>query len=738
MKTLVATLIVFVCVLLLVPLGPRPSAKNRGDGSDKSNLNPGTQSSQCLTCPEVAEQTIYAPLISLPESTGTEINLNCRSAHTMEVAATFFTRKGQAVGGTTFVMQAAEVKTVDLKTLMPADLRNRRDLGGMSLSYTGRPLEMWGQLRLLRAQNGSSVDVVFVYLPDRRSTVRNSVWSTSSNDTAVIAIGNPRNTPTKAVLQFANGDTDEIEVPAFGTEIIRRRSPQRGAVPADGLTITSADGSVDLIAAGAVLSPGRGFRSSIRFYDTEVVAQQNLFATNVRLQNVNSTLVLRNVSNADVIATPRIRPVSGDSNNFVDLAAVTVRSGEIQTIDLTPFALTTHGVPEFKNVSIEILNTGSKGSLVGALNGTDQITGLTYDVPLRDSGRTRTSTGAYPWRIDGDFSTIASITNVSALPTHFIVQIKYAGGTYMLDPQTLTGGATATFDLRKIRDEQIPDRDGNTIPLSVEGGQFRWSVFGPGIGRLIGRAEMLSESSGISSSYSCGTTCPPAYDRGWLEEDPTEMSEGSGAAIDAFQMNVDSFSNEYGPYAANVQSWSSSDEDVAIVGFGMLSAGEAGSATITATVQFPLYWYDNQTFDCFENGTDEDNVQGGVQVNPSVSVTNVTWSPSTTGRPSSVTLTVSISASTGVPANTSVGVEAFLWTNPNSVNVSTSGQSQKSTTISGGQVRNVVFDVSIANGNTGAITYKGRITSATSNPAMTIEIFPAGNEGAVSGTLTVQ
>jgi hypothetical protein len=71
------------------------------------------------------------------------------------------------------------------------------------------------------------------------------------------------------------------------------------------------------------------------------------------------------------------------------------------------------------------MNTGTKGSLVGALNGTDEITGMTYDVPLRDIGALRGSTGAYPWRLDDDISTIVSITNVAPVPSEFIVQINY-------------------------------------------------------------------------------------------------------------------------------------------------------------------------------------------------------------------------------------------------------------------------------------------------------------------------
>ena len=86
---------------------------------------------KALSAREIA---IYAPLIELPDSSGTEINLNCRSPHVMNVTPTFYTKQGEPLVGRSFQMQPAEVKTVDLKTLMPAIIRDRHDLGGMSLS----------------------------------------------------------------------------------------------------------------------------------------------------------------------------------------------------------------------------------------------------------------------------------------------------------------------------------------------------------------------------------------------------------------------------------------------------------------------------------------------------------------------------------------------------------------------------------------------------------------------------
>lgn len=455
-------------------------------------------------------------------------------------------------------------------------------------------------MRLLRVGDGGSVDVTFVNLSDKRSDVRNAVWPMPGHASAVIAIGNAGARTVKAKLQFSDGDSQEIDVPSFGTELVRKNSERRGGrrntEDGEAVRITAADGSGDLVIAGAVTAKKDSFTTSIRFYDTKNVAQQNLYATNFRLHGASSKLVLRNIGPEDIIATPRFRPVKGDPNNFIDLGGIRLKPDETKSIDLDSLSRGTHGRSDFDTVSVDILNSGSKGSLIGALNGVDENSGMTYDVPLRDSGGPRNLSGAYPWRLDGDVSTIVSITNVTALDSQFVVQINYPGGPYLLDPQTLPAGGTTIFDLRQIRDQQIPDRNGHTIPRSVQGGQFRWFIRSGG--HLIGRAEMLSVSRGISSSYSCGNPCPPHYDSGYTDPDPTDLPEGDSAAHNVLEIDADSYENHYGPYSASVVAASTFDTNIATFdGYSVYGVFE-GDTTTSATVEYPLYWWEIGTYDC--------------------------------------------------------------------------------------------------------------------------------------------
>jgi hypothetical protein len=357
-----------------------------------------------------------------------------------------------------------------------------------------------------------------------------------------------------------------------------------------------------LIARGIVGSADGRFTSSIRFYDTQKVIQPNLYSTRFRLKNVVPRVLLRNTTAGAIVARPRFLPESGA--NPVELPDVKLGPNETAEVNLAPLTAAVEERSDLDDASIQIINNGAPGSLIGAMYGEDKTTGIVYDVPLRDSGPVRSSAGGYPVRLDGDYSTIISITNVSEVPTEFIAQVNYEGGPYLLRTHKLLAGETATFDFRKIRDEQTPDWKGRTLPASFTHGQFRWGIHGGGASaRLTGRAEILSLSKQVSSSYSCGVNCAPSYkyQGDILNNDPISVGGISPQALIATEMDVDCYGNVFGPNQMYDCYWESLTPGIAITqypGYGSFIGIAPGFASIRATWQAPQY---NCEADCVES-----------------------------------------------------------------------------------------------------------------------------------------
>jgi hypothetical protein len=502
-------LFVFAGFVLVLPLTnfSRPVGSQSTPGN--SNLHRARVSPSppppCLT-PTL--QTIYAPTIGLPEIASGKIVFNSRADVLTDVQLTFYTEEGLTVEGPVVQVEPSEIRYVNIATLIPPQQRWRLRWGGVSLSYTGKPFDIWAQITLVGSLNSGSSDVTFSVLNGRGSDKQEAVWWMPRGGRAILALGNSSNEPIQTALEYSN-DSRVVSIAPHATELVRfppRASNIEGRGESVRLTTVGPAGS--LKAAGIVIGPDSRVIGSIRFADTKNIVQPHLFATNVRLRGYRTKIVLKNTSSTSLVARPRFRPASGEDADPIELPAVTLLPLEITTLNLEPVFAAAASRTDLETVSVKIVNSGAPGTLIGSINGVENLTGATYEVPLRDSGINRTNGGAYPWRTDGDFTTIVSVTNAGEAPSRFVASIFFPGGKYVFGPRNLAVGESAFFDIKQIRDQQLPDVNGALLPRNVSIGQFRWHWFPTGNEpHMMGRAAVVSRANGISISYSCIPNC---------------------------------------------------------------------------------------------------------------------------------------------------------------------------------------------------------------------------------------
>jgi hypothetical protein len=268
-----------------------------------------------------------------------------------------------------------------------------------------------------------------------------------------------------------------------------------------------------------------------------------------------------------------------DSESVV-LPPIVLTASESEEADLRPLLKEASRRIDLSEVSVQILSDGAPGALAGSVVVLDRRAQLAYDVPLRDSGPHRQATGSYPWRLDDDYTPRVTITNVGQGSADFSAHIFYPGGRYDFTVQKLAVGETAVFDLRKLRDEQVPDRRGEVLPINLQQGQFRWSVWGASPGaRLNGRTELVSESRGVGSSYSCLTCCPDSLKRGAMDPSNPSLIVTQTVYVEAVSIQTDCYGNVtdvynmpfnntsiYNPAPQLITAWMQSDGVVGILG----------------------------------------------------------------------------------------------------------------------------------------------------------------------------
>ena len=167
----VTMLIALGGVKLLAPFVSSAKQNRQGAAGRQNITQSGQGGASCPTCSPEKQRMIYAPLFDLPESSGSEIVLNCRSAHDMVLTPTFYTLEGEAYTGADITLKPTEIRFVDTKSLIPKKERNRHKWGGMAFSYVGGFMEAWAQLTLHGIRGGGSVNVVFTVLSQSDRTL---------------------------------------------------------------------------------------------------------------------------------------------------------------------------------------------------------------------------------------------------------------------------------------------------------------------------------------------------------------------------------------------------------------------------------------------------------------------------------------------------------------------------------------------------------------------------------------
>jgi hypothetical protein len=181
-------------------------------------------------------------------------------------------------------------------------------------------------------------------------------------------------------------------------------------------------------------------------------------------------------------------------------------------------------------------------------------------------------------------------------------------------------GETAFFDLKQIRDLQVPDANGAVLPRSVSMGQFRWHWYpSPNAPHMIGRAAMLSASQGISASYSCMPNCG-AHGPQYLMDGNTnvliggyetmhtrEQWCGAGGGCDAWNTNLDG----------------STVDDTSIASLGYVSNGWLNTNGFLpgATYWWWDYWYGYEYDDGFDCRYAQEQYTGSEPTNVTSPVT---------------------------------------------------------------------------------------------------------------------
>ena len=502
---------------------------------------------------------LYTAFYSTRDGQKSTLALNNAFIRTLNARVTLYNKRGRALVVSNIDLAPASSGYFNVADWLSGPDAEVFSEGSLEVFFHGPNMGLGGQLVISDERRGISFDVPFTEDGDFGSSRLDSLWLALDDRTsAEVFLANTKAdrlivTPTF----YVGGESVESEPVVLGahesTSLNIRQTLQelrvRSSMAVGGISLRHTGPNGSLAVAGAIINRQTGFSSSLRFIDSSMQKSSTLHGAHLLVGRPSSRsglpiksrfaarAAVRNTTDlpVEVRTTFRYRTDGSadradDTAGSVELAPLILVANEVREIDLREVT-TSMGSRVLADAGLEIVHSGQPGSVVAAAVSFDQSGGQVFDVPIKDPMAKKMAGGSHPWRIGGDERAVLHLKNIdspseTSMRQAFVV-LYYEGGSYSLPVQQVETGQTFEVDIKKLRDEQIPDGFGNIIPAGVIRGQVRW--FGRGeLGQFIGRLVQYNPVTATSSSFSCPIPCPcePSFERGEIEGGPIQGSPG--------------------------------------------------------------------------------------------------------------------------------------------------------------------------------------------------------------------
>ncbi|MCC6745611.1 MAG: hypothetical protein IT175_17245 [Acidobacteria bacterium] len=464
----------------------------------------------------------------------TSIVLNNTTEHAISVSPVFYNLNGQALTAAPVSVPARGQVNSDLGAwIAAAGGAASHTTGSLILSYTAAHAASLGaQLYVNKAAQSLSFDVHGENLAGfGTSELRSVWWLRGTNSVFNLVLTNTTGSAVSATATFtAQGSgtivetyaltahqTRVIDVGGLGAPTTVTSSTTIGSVRLGGIAISHTGIPGAVIACGMVSAPG-GFSSEVQFADPMMAVSNKAIAIHALIGtpdvatlspslSFGSAALLSNAATVPITVTPRVVfKTAGNATHTVTLPTVYLVAQQVAVLDVKAALAQAGFAGPFRNASVTFTWDGPGKALVGMLTSVDSTGSHVFDVPLKDPESPMNNYGgSYPWSLIGDNQSVVHLVNSGVEEAAFVVRIDTSSGAFIPGAITLEPGQASALDIREIRDSQIADPAGRTIPLSATEGRFFWREFGST--GLVGRLEPYNPTVATAASYSCPPDC---------------------------------------------------------------------------------------------------------------------------------------------------------------------------------------------------------------------------------------
>ena len=609
----------FLLILILAFSVSASLIKTRLYKKEIANNSQPAKASQKGCCGQDIEQPHFlaASYYKVGNNLTATLMLNNKGPHPVEVRPTLFSLSGVRLEAAPVVVEGESFRNFDLREFGALPGTPFED-GSLQLFHSGPDLVIGAQLYLVDETSSLSFDEKLVEFKTVPSTQLESVWWVPSRHSDVSLILSNTSEQTVSANAVINAGTAhpqpvDLTLAPHETRVIkvdRQKGNAAGRFKGDvgGASVHHTEAKGAVIARALVEDQHSGYSFSAQFYYPQGGKSSAYQGAGLRLstatgEQLTPVVVARNVGNEPTELTGRLPYTTSDGTvGVAQLPKTHLNPGEAARLDVEASIRREIRSKKIAAASIEFDYTTAPGSVVMAAETVSTDGNQVFRIPMWDVPAQRNGTGGYPWFIEGSSSTYVYIKNVSQKEQKYTFSLTYDGGDYSVGLKTIKVGETVVFDVRAMRDNQIPDERGLRIPLQAKRGKIVWSVRGANSLALLGRSEQVDLVKGISSSYACHMCCPNSVRNTWIDPISMDLFAGDVTSFRGVERDSTCYGGLTPPYYIG-DVWSTDNASVAgVSGIGSdadVTGINSGTATVTA--QWEVYSYES-VFN-FELGT---------------------------------------------------------------------------------------------------------------------------------------
>lgn len=554
-----------------------------------------------------AEHILVASYYSFKRGLTSKLTLNNKGPGTIEVGLSLFNLQGQRFNLQSISVWARTAIEVNLNQAA-VNAPTSFEEGSLQLRYDGKHMELGAHL--LVASESKSVVFSEHLVEDgghksagccgtraNREHLEGTFFIPFPTTIASLVLTNSGGAPIylQALIKISQDHEFKMVLQPYETRIVsipQSLYSEEGGT-AGGVSIRTSSGS-QLIARLLLEEPARGFSLATDIEDPRTGKSQRLDGAGLRLGQVNGQplthiIVARNVGAQFQRVRAKVRFFTFNNNEvLVNLPSISLGPGEAKAFSTATASL---GKQDAKVAGLEIDFPGEPGSVIASAYSMTSDGFQVFPIPVIDAQAQMSATGSYPWTISQTSSPLVFIKNTTNEVQEFYWEIKVEDVAYAARPVKLGPGETKVIDIKRLRDEQVPDAFGAKISQGASNGTLRWSRRGQGNHGIIGRIEQADVNNGLVSGFhQCGFCCQDSVNAARIDDGiaPMWIDYDDSANATAYVQYLDCYGNPTSWYETNA-AWSTYNSNIvsldsSYASVNLISGIMAGEAQVNARV----------------------------------------------------------------------------------------------------------------------------------------------------------